>query len=300
MNGKAKILGQFDLDESHFIGEGTEARVYALGDDRVLRICKGWTDISELKKLQLFYDNLDTTCVSFSVPKILEIQETSSGVYTIDTLIKGTDFSKKLPALESADRQQAWKNFYQTASQISLLAPQKYDYFGEILTKDPIRASTWPDYLRQKTQAMFSTTRADLITDVPNIDDIMAFFQKECSVVQDVTVAHLVHGDYYPPNTYITDDLQICGVGDFNDLSISGDQRLETMSSIFFLEALDYVTPDDIAFLTNLATQQYGADLPRLLQLYRLYYCFRFSNCKQRDNHTYQWCVKSLRSINLG
>jgi fructosamine-3-kinase len=289
---KQAILDKFNVGEEEFLGEGGEAWVYNLGESKVLRIYKGRPSLVEIQRLQAFYRRLNTSKTTFSVPAIENVAELNGDIYTVDNLIPGTEFGKALGTLDGLKRQHALESFWRAAQEVKLLANND-KYFGEELAEQPIRTMKWPDFLRQKALSLFRTTRQNLVAEIPYVDKVMLFFQKECDIVDDVKTGSLVHGDYYPGNVFISEMGDICGVADF--YALSGDSRMDLAGAILFLEVVDNATPEDAKVLLDKAVEQYGNNVISVIYLYRLYYCFRFSDCKESDPRTYKWCVSGLK-----
>jgi putative membrane protein len=107
----------------------------------------------------------------------------------------------------------------------------------------------------------------------------------------------LVHGDYFPGNVFIDDDLTISGVGDFSGLTIIGDPRMDLAGAVAYVEVVDSYRPDDTAFLLRLVTERHGEAILPILALYRLYYSLFFTVCKADDPEFYAWCIENLRLL---
>lgn len=292
---KRLISGKIDLP---LLGEGVEASVYALNDDQVLRLYKpgGDASLEHLRQLQLFYQSLDESQVPFTVPDVQEAGTESGTLYTIDRRVYGQNMNEALASAEGPLRQQILHSYIQAAGQIQKLHPP-YDFYGEVLSANPIRVGSWPAYILRRLTTDYQTARKLLDEQVPKMPEILAFLRHEVDIVSDTNQSLLVHGDYYVLNVTIDTSGNINGVLDFNDLTLAGDPRMDLASSlIFLLEGDGNARLEDGATLLRQCTETYGDSFRRILHLYRLYYAIHFASyCKDNDSTTFAWCIRSLQ-----
>jgi aminoglycoside phosphotransferase (APT) family kinase protein len=292
------ILDSFGIDETALVGEGIEARVYGLDQGRVLRVYKPSTPVTatELRALQQFYTTLDTSKVSFKVPKVLSVQEIERRWCTIDERIDGQELNQALGHLEGPARQKALLSYIQTAEHVQQLHGP-YDFFGELLAEQPLRTQDWPGFIVTKLTSDYQKGKDVMDKAFAGTQKVLDFVQKEVAIVADTKVSKLVHGDYYVLNVLIGGDLHISGVMDFNALALAGDPRMDLAAALIFLIEQDGNTRlEDREFLLNYVIQHYGKDIRRIIQLYTLYFAIHFASfCKPNDPATFNWAMKTIQ-----
>jgi putative membrane protein len=286
-------LKQFGLSDADLIGEGGEARVYALGEDRVLRLCHG--DASEYgERRRAFYDRLRECSPPFEVAHILSHGFVDGQTYTIEKRMRGRDFAQVLYPLKGPDREKALTSYLNVAEQIGLIQFPDALY-RDAFANDPIQSESWPDFLRKRTDAVLQISRADVEEDVPRFAEVEAYFLDELQQFEGMKEKCLVHGDYFPGNVFMDDDLNICGVGDFSGLTVIGDPRMDLAGAVAYVEVVASYQPGDTTFLLRLVTERYGEEIKPILAFYRLYYSIFFTGCKSDARPFYDWCIGNIR-----
>lgn len=288
-----EILKQLNVTDAPLLGEGIEAWVYQLPENKVVRMYKSEASFEQVKKMQNFYDSLNSSDVAFALPKTLSVHEYKGTMYTIDRQLLGTPLRLQLI---SGDKQSLLKAYIHIAEEeiASLHAP--YDYFGEILADTPLRRSSWPAFLQAKIQQAYKSAEALFDVDVSEIKRILDFFVTESNLVSDVTRARLVHGDFNASNV-LCNDGNITALADFGDLTLAGDPRMDIASGIIgFMEEEDSMRKSDGEFLLSYLIATQGSSIRRIIHLYRLYYAVVFASyCKESDPRTYAWCLRTFK-----
>jgi putative membrane protein len=290
------MLERFQVTEADLLGQGGESQVYALGGDRVLRVYKEGVAPAYIERRRAFYELLARFQPPFEVPRFLESGAVAGRSYAIERRMRGRDFAAVLPALEGAAREKALASFAEVAWQIGTVQFPDQP-FGEILTPgEPLQRPTWPGFLWDRMQQALDQSRPNLERDVPRLDEVLKHIRRELARLEGFAERRLVHGDYFPGNVFIDDDLAICGVGDFGYTTVLGDARMDLAGAVAYLEVMEAHRPEDTTFLTGVLEERHGREVLRFLQLYRLYYSVYFSVCKGLDDVTYAWCVRNLNA----
>jgi aminoglycoside phosphotransferase (APT) family kinase protein len=289
------ILNRFDLFDEDFLGAGSESRVYAMDDKHVLRIYHESISWDYVEERRQFYAELAHHDLPFAVPGIYAVGAWVGHVYTVERRMAGRDFSKVLPALTAADRTKALSSYLDAAAALSRVHfPEKP--YGELLAAPLLQREHWADYLVARMEQTLASSRADLDVDVPNLDGVLASLYAQLPILGDDPVKSLVHGDYFPGNVFISDDLVISGVGDFSYATVVGDARMDLAGAVYLLGASADYCPEDSAFLREQVAERWGSEMVAVIDWYRLYYSVFFSGCKADDPATYGWCVENLRA----
>jgi hypothetical protein len=207
----------------------------------------------------------------------------------------GQDFGSVLPTLEGDERARALINFLDAATALGNVRFPERNY-GEIIADSHLQQQSWLSYLRARMDATLASSGADLETDVPELNEVLALINHQLPLIGDAPPKSLVHGDYFPANVFINDDLHITGVGDFSYATIVGDARLDIAGAVWLMGAAKDYRPEDSEFLRQQVGQRWGDEMVAVVDFYLLYYSVYFSGCKADDPATYWWCVRNLRA----
>jgi putative membrane protein len=289
------VLCDFGVTPADLLGSGGESEVYALDVATVLRIYRSPTAVEYAERRREFYGWLAEQGLRFELPSVLEIGTADGRVYAVERRMGGRVLAELMPCLDGADRARALASYLAAAEAIGGIALADRP-FGEILADRPVRRETWAGFLWDRLLASYGVSRADLTVDVPRVGQALEHVRAGLQALEPFGRRRLVHGDYFPGNVYIGDDLRVTGVGDFGYSTVVGDPLLDVAGAVAFLEVVDGHHPEDGALLKRLVRERHGADVDLRLDLYRLWYSFYFSGCKVDDPPTYAWCAGNLRA----
>ncbi len=291
------MLQHFGLTDADLLGQGGESRVYALDRERVLRLYAPDASLAYIQARQDFYAWLAEQRPPFATPHVLEHGVIKQQPYAIERRMSGQDFERLLPQLTGDERARALASYLDVALRIGTIELPDQP-FGEILFPDgPLQRDRWSQFLWDRAQQTLAISRGDLLQDVPQLDQLLALFRQRLDALEPMTTKRLVHGDYFPGNVFVDETCTVYGVGDFGYSTVVGDPRMDVAAAIIFIEAMaGYQAADTELLLRELATLA-PAISSDVLDLYRLYYSFYFSHCKEGDPRTYRACVRSLLSF---
>jgi aminoglycoside phosphotransferase (APT) family kinase protein len=292
------VLRHFGVTPADRIGHGGDATVYALSGDRVLRVLHSAT--SPIARIASFYDELSGQEPGFALPRVLEYGEIDGTAYSIDRLMPGRPLIDMLPELSDDRRRTALDSYLDAADAIGLLRIER-PLYGEILADPPLQRSTWTEFLLDRVDAALPKSSGRLAADVAGFDDACATVRQRIAALPPQTERRLVHGDYFPGNVMMTDNLTVSGVLDFGTLTVMGDPAMDVVSALIFIEVVPAGNADDAAHLTARAVRTRGAGFPELLRAYRAYYALRLAPYAEADDpRLYAWCVRTLAAVVAG
>lgn len=293
-HSRAMHFSRFGISSADLLGSGGESDVYALDHARVVRFYKPGVAPAYVEQRHALYARLQHRQPPFELPRILERGTLADRIYTVERRMRGSVFAEVLPTLRGARRRRALTSYLDVATQIGTFRfPDRP--FGELLVPGhPLQRDSWPQFVWDRLQQTFRSSRPDVEQDVPGVDMVLAYLHAELGALEGFGAKALVHGDYFPGNVYIDEHDAICGVGDFSYATVVGDPRLDLAGAVSYVELVDGYQPADTHFLRDIVAQRHGADLLRWLDLYRLYCSFYFSGCKADDPRTYDWCIGNL------
>ncbi len=289
------VLRRFGVGPEDRIGHGGDATVYALDGERVLRVLHSTN--SPIARIAAFYDELAGQDPGFALPRVLEFGEIDGTAYSIDRLIPGRPLIDVLPELSGQRRRAALDAYLDGATAIGRLRCER-PLYGEVLADPPLQRSTWTQFLLDRADAALSVSGGYLGDDVPALDEAIAATKRRISALPARPERRLVHGDYFPGNVMLGDDLAVSGVIDFGTLTVMGDTAMDVVSAIIFIEVVPAGDPEDAAYLTARAMRTRGAGFVELMRAYRAYYALRLAPYAEADDaRLYAWCARTLEAV---
>ncbi len=286
------ILRGFGLSDRELLGSGGESRVYALDDDRVLRVFGPGATEAKIDSLRLFYETLDVSDVDFAVPDVLESGRQDDLVYSLESRLPGRDLSAALGDLSFEARTRALRDLARVAGEVRRLRRGFNDY-RELLADNPLSRDSWSLFLIDRALRTLHTSRTLLTRDVPDLDRVLDRWKADVHTLVGSPEPELVHGDFFPGNVLVDDSGKLTAVIDFSPMTISGDWRLDVTGAEVFLELGDVDRLDDRQIVEHELNDRY--DVPAdVIDVYRRYYALYFSFAGGDDPPLYEWCVRQL------
>jgi aminoglycoside phosphotransferase (APT) family kinase protein len=277
------------------IGHGGEARVYEMTAGRVLRVHHS-PPAHPLSVLSALYDEMRTPALPFALPQIIEHGEVDGCEYSIDARIPGKPLIEVLLELRGDERRRALDAYLAAATMIASIEMRR-PYFGEIIRDGAIQTTAWREFLHARVERSVALMHDDLRVDVPSFETALAETHRALGALPEPAHA-LVHGDYFPGNVLVGNDLTVTGVIDFGPLTVIGDPMMAVASAVIFLETTRRAfDPEDAAYLTQRLVDAHGEGAHEMLRAYRGFYAIRLSNSKPHDEHLYGWCLRSLAAL---
>ena len=204
--------------------EGGEAWVFALDDDRVLRVLHEGGSIDDLLDRQHLVDELARADTSFLVPSVVETGSVGARAYAVERRLAGRSGMEVLAELDRPDRDALIVDYLEVIGSLGDLALDPRPWFGDILGEVPIRRATWPEYLVAKA--------ADGLARAPGFEGVDPG-ELAAALPQDADVS-FVHMDAFLGNVLAVGP-KITAVIDFGNTSLRGDRRLELLSAVVYL-----------------------------------------------------------------
>lgn len=289
------LLQHFGITSAAFLGQGSESQVYALDQQRVVRVYPSDASLAYIHARTTFYRQLVAQQPTFAIPHILDQGVLDGHPYTIEQRMHGRDFAHVLPQLTGQHRVHALQSYLDLAAQIGTIQFPHMPFGELIVPNDGVQRDTWPHFLWDRVQQTLGMSYADIMQDVPHIDELLITFETRVPQMLMTNTHALVHGDYFPGNVFIDNTFTVYGVGDFGYSTVVGDPRIDLVGAVVFLELVQgYQATDTDLLLHLLHRRPYHVPI-EIIALYRLYYSLYFSFCKESDPKTYAWCIGNLR-----
>jgi putative membrane protein len=292
------ILERSGVEPDDFLGRGGEANVFALDAERVLRLHRSSAPAAAAdytRRIGALYERLDRGAVPFALPQVLEVHE-EEVAWSIERRLPGQPLDGRLGALADDERRRAIDGYVDGAAAFAALGvPAGFgEGCGELFTVEGLRADRWGDLLAARLELQLELGSSVVRDDVPDLDRaaerIIASAREE-----QADGRTLVHGDYFPGNVLLGDDLRTSAVLDFGWLTVVGDPTHDVRSAVAFWAVRPWSRPGDDEALLAAAQRHLGADAADLIARTRRFEQLRFAFVAE-DPHLHAWCLDGLRA----
>ncbi len=298
LQAEAQLLAGFGTSRDRLLGGGGETEVFALDQDRVLRLYRAPHDkrdhtVPQLERLYAGWSGVD---VGLEVPQILESGLRNGRSYTIDRRFSGRPFAPWLASAPQNERRSALITFLDATEKIKQL-PSPVEGFARLVGEEaPDRFVDLGELLHNMLAGRIARSRDRLLRDLDEPGE--AWDRLHAEIAERTVEPRLVHGDVCPPNAYLSPGPGgpvVTGIGDFSPHTVNGDPMMDIAGAVIFLELGEYAAAaDDAAWLQGVAVERHGPDTAHWIEVYRRFYGFYFSDTFEFDPSTYGWCLRQL------
>ncbi|MBD0688356.1 phosphotransferase family protein [Streptomyces sp. CBMA123] len=291
------LLDARGLTPADLIAAGTEAHVYALGHDQVLKVYADPDQHQALETIADLYRRFDRTTVPFALPEIQAIEQHGTLLAVTETRLPGSPLGDAL-TLTSPATEHAYLAAVRDLTGLRLTTPLDRRM---LLDPDPAhQGEDWTAFLRRLLGQKLPKVLADLRRDVPAVDSITVRLAARLS--RSYTGPEgVIHGDLYPGNILVADG-KVSAVIDFGTFTLLGDPLFDLAGACAYYRMYD----EDRAAVRNrlLATAAENLpagrrdDLADYLHLVALLSCDLYPEQGKhiRDTGHYQWAADVLNS----
>jgi aminoglycoside phosphotransferase (APT) family kinase protein len=230
--GFASLLRRFGVTADDCLGHGGEARVYALGHDRVLRVLHRGGRADDVVRRHRLVCDLRRARPPFALPDVLEVGEAGGRVFAVERRLPGRSVLDALGSCVGAARSRLIESHLETAAALGdLYLAQRRDY-GDLVLEDPITTPTWHAYLARRAAANLSRSTSEFRSVDPDalVDGL-----------PDAAAPAFVHLDAFAGNM-LTDGTGITAVIDIGSICVAGDRRFDPLSAAVYLASPE-ITP---------------------------------------------------------
>ena len=285
------VTAAFGVTDADLLGSGWESTIYALGPTQILRIPNpeaGSED--QVRARAAFTANLPP--LPFAVPRVCEISKIDGQLFVIEDRIAGQSMAALLPRL-SGDRRAIALRAYLAAAEAMSVATAPGAAFGDLLLDRPLRCDRWSDYLTARVRK--AAEDDVLAAAIPGLAGIVERFIARLEAIPDPARC-IVHGDIWPPNVMMNDDLQVTGLIDFSFTTRIGDHLMDLAGACHFLLATKSSSQADHDYLKQLILAKHGAEVIDRIGLYSVWFAFDFS-FNHDDAAIFAWCANLIRDF---
>jgi serine/threonine protein kinase len=299
-----KILDKFGLDyDQHFLGSGTECKAFHNGDGLVYKIYGKYNHLYNLKRLQEFYNSLDTSKVLFKTPIILEILDEEDFMVVIERKLNGIcPTSNYLNQLPTDKIEKLINNYSKMLFQIKDIQTNFFTLNKPLNTTERFfidkEYSSWKNLLIENLVYRYVPIRGIFEQTVINASQKFNFLVDSLQTLKYKN--SLIHGDLFQENILIDEDLQITSIFDFGGCTTIGDYIFDITLGWALFDKYKKVESVD---LSGVLFQKLFNKLSKYEQqkfaIYLLTYCFISANMFANNNpmeQRFRWCVANLNN----
>jgi aminoglycoside phosphotransferase len=221
-----EVTTQLGLPNPIWLAAGTEAEVYSLDPNRVLKIYSD-PDLDKLTTLKDFYARLYTSAAPFSLPSVLEVGRVAGATYSVERRLTGTPMAEIPGYLSNKTLMEQYLLTAESIGRIRVEPP-----LGRTSLFDPSSTRSWRDYVRSALHSKTSTLNGTLpeatfsaLGPIERLDKFFALMADQPS--------RLIHGDFHPGNVLVSDG-RVTGVLDFGLFTLFGDHLYEIATACGF------------------------------------------------------------------
>ncbi|GAA1827774.1 PH domain-containing protein [Microlunatus capsulatus] len=303
--GEAEVLTAFGTTRDQLLGAGSESEVFALDEERVLRLYRGRHEAPQqtAAQLELLYRHWAGVDVGLEVPLTLQTGTLAGRTWAVDRRFSGRQLSGWLATATPEDRRPALLSLLDAAVAVSRLPSPVPGWARLVGTGAPQVLGSLPELANTMLAGPVARSRPRLQADLPDVAAVWDRLQADLAERRVTPV--LVHGDICPPNAFVSlgpAGPVVTGLGDFSPHTVHGDPVADLVGATAFLELEAYAGADeDAAWLAGVALERFGAspvadgDLTRWLGMWRRFYGFYFSDTADVEPALYAWCLRQLR-----
>lgn len=234
-NRLTRILDALGAKAHALLGQGSESWVFALDNDRIVRISKNSANRSQVNSRTSLLAELwrSSEKVPFAIPAVLDTLEIEGHIVTVERRLPGRPLIALLGEVAGEMRAALIRAYLDAASQIGELEVNR-PWYGDLLAADAIRADTYPDYLQQRAGRSLKAAG-------PPFKNVAA--GSLAAALPQPDRKALVHLDGFPGNM-LAEGTIITAVLDFGPSCLIGDRRLDPLAAAIYLDPA--ITPTAI------------------------------------------------------
>lgn len=228
--GLRAVLTHLGVPASALLGHGGEAWVYAVDDERVVRVLHEGGSADHLRERASLVAELVGGSIGVALPEVLDIGEVGGRVYAVERRLAGRSVLDELTSADRSTRDRLIAEHLDVAASLGDLPLAPRPWFGELIGPAPLRTDSWRDFLVEKAARGLAAVPDSHLDPVVLADDL-----------PDPAVGAFVHLDAFAGNMLAVDD-RVTAVIDIGVTAVVGDRRLDPVTAVVYLCA-EHITP---------------------------------------------------------
>lgn len=235
------LLMRFGIPDAPLFAQGTEAEVYELDAERLLKIYAGHERGKYLERLRNLYTRLNMVTHRLQIPRLTQIMTEGDCVAVVETRVQGVPLADVLPDLSGAEHERVETLYLDAVWQIGDLAGEKIpNPFADLQWTDAPELDRtfrtyYADALKKKLVKVAPTFTAKK-ADFPQLSE--ALIGRLRSIDEPHSV---VHGDLFEGNILVNETAtEVLGVIDFGVFSfVRGHYLLDVAGAFSYYRMYD-------------------------------------------------------------
>jgi len=230
------ILTKFGISRDSLHAVGTEAQVYALESEKLLKVYSNPEELNKMLVLRDFYAMVDASGASFQIPEILDVKREGEVLGVIEKKLSGKPLAEEMTSYDEQEQKVAIGAYFDTAQaigELGLVSPPDRFLLFDSKGESSVRAQDWNGYLRKlisKKIEKLERQLGKLVDDFPQKrDQFMKLFSGNYGGKISV-----IHGDFFPGNVLVESPSSVSGVIDFGMFTMFGDRMFDMATSWLF------------------------------------------------------------------
>jgi len=211
-----RVLEAYGVPPSALLGSGGEAQVYALDQERVLRLHRPGPSAATIARRASLLAELaaNDPALPFAIPEVLEQAQLHERWVTIERRLPGRALSELLGELDGARRDSLVLSYLEAGQRLAQI-PLQRAFYGDLLRDDAIHAASFRQYLEQRARRSLTASGEPLA----QIDAAPL-----AAALPEATEPAFVYLDFYPSNVLVAAG-HVTAVVDFGGAAIVGEKR---------------------------------------------------------------------------
>lgn len=213
------------------IGKGTEAIVYSVGDDEVLKIYHSSQSFERLEILQDFYSRAVTSHLHFSIPQITQCGQFETFVFSFENCLAGETMAEIEDFNHCSDLIDVYLKTAIQLKEIRFVPPYSQRFLFN--NASSLEGKDWNQFICNKIISQIDRLKTKLpleaLESLGNVEALIHFFE-----IPYKGLDKLIHGDFHPGNIILKSKSEVSAIIDFGGYTMFGDPLYEIATACGF------------------------------------------------------------------
>jgi hypothetical protein len=282
------------------LAAGMEGAVYRLRAGTVAKVW-GRAGIGDLRQLAEFYADLRSARLPFATPEIVAVEQFAGKAATIERELLGDNLNDRLGAPTPVPDKAAQRCILDVLSALASITPTSASRALSVLNESVgpwAGHDTWSATFTALIDRRVKRFGDQLRRSVDRFDE--KYDRVRIWLAGRTPSMSVIHGDIFPNNIFVDDDLRPVGLLDFGFLSTAGDPASDASTACGIYDMYGPTAPETDRLLLAAVSRELGHD-PQRLAIYRAAYAMTTSNAYDstgRDGH-FAWCCRMLNRADI-
>ncbi|MBU0976700.1 MAG: aminoglycoside phosphotransferase family protein [Patescibacteria group bacterium] len=304
MQDYKKLLQEINSPDLKLVGKGWQCLVFEYTKETIIKVYG--TDIGKknLQRLMKFYNSLDTTNVEFSTPEILSIRKIGSKLVVTEKKLQGTCLTTTvLKNMTETELKKTLNSYVEVLFNIQKIKTDLLDKAEPLDLKGKFfevrKYSNWNNLLIYNLLNKYKESERIF---GGKVDNAGLLVEGIIQTLREISLSsyRLIHGDYFPANLLVDDDLKVQAVLDFGILTTVGDPLFDIALGWTFSDMYDEIKIFSLKdYVGDIIKNRITKSSFRLLKLYVLIYSLISANMYETNDPNeghFTWAIRNLNS----